>query len=104
TAAGTLSLTARATDNAGASTTTAAKSVTVTTPANSAPTVTLTAPSTGTVGTALSLTATAADADGTVTKVEFFNGTTKLGEDTSAPYALSFTPTAAGTLSLTARA
>ncbi|WP_242510165.1 Ig-like domain-containing protein, partial [Hymenobacter persicinus] len=71
---------------------------------NSAPTVTLTTPASGTVGTALSLTATAADTDGTVAKVEFFNGTTKLGEDTSSPYALSYTPTAAGTLSLTARA
>ncbi|RYU82897.1 Ig-like domain-containing protein, partial [Hymenobacter persicinus] len=64
------------------------------TPTNTPPTVTLTAPTSGTVGTALNLTATAADADGTVTKVEFFNGATKLGEDTSAPYALSFTPTA----------
>ncbi|WP_073111526.1 Ig-like domain-containing protein [Hymenobacter daecheongensis] len=80
------------------------KAGTSTTPTNAAPTVTLTAPATGTVGQALSLTATAADADGTVSKVEFFNGTTKLGEDLTSPYALSFTPTAAGTLSLTARA
>ncbi|MDB5267558.1 MAG: hypothetical protein JWP58_598, partial [Hymenobacter sp.] len=36
--------------------------------------------------------------------VEFFNGATKLGEDLTAPYALSYTPAAAGTLSLTARA
>ncbi|UOQ96679.1 Ig-like domain-containing protein [Hymenobacter sp. 5317J-9] len=75
-----------------------------TTPTNTPPTVSLSAPSTGTVGTALTLTATAADANGTVSKVEFFNGATKLGEDLTAPYTYSYTPTAAGTLSLTARA
>ncbi|MDO7852495.1 Ig-like domain-containing protein [Hymenobacter convexus] len=75
-----------------------------TTPTNTPPTVSLSAPSTGTVGTALTLTATAADANGTVSKVEFFSGATKLGEDLTAPYTYSYTPTAAGTLSLTARA
>ncbi|TGE14045.1 Ig-like domain-containing protein [Hymenobacter elongatus] len=74
------------------------------TPTNTPPTVSLSVPATGTVGAALTLTATAADADGSVSKVEFFNGATKLGEDTSAPYALNYTPTAAGTLNLTARA
>ncbi|MCC3158532.1 Ig-like domain-containing protein [Hymenobacter sp. 15J16-1T3B] len=72
--------------------------------ANQNPTVTLTAASTVTVNTALALSATAADADGSVAKVEFFNGTTKLGEDTSAPFTLSYTPTTTGTLSLTAKA
>ncbi|GAB3874810.1 hypothetical protein GCM10028824_28690 [Hymenobacter segetis] len=70
----------------------------------SAPTVSLSAPSTGTVGTALNLTASAASTNGTITKVEFFNGVTKLGEDLTAPYTFSYTPTTAGTLSLTARA
>ena len=79
------------------------KQNTTTTPP-SAPTVSLSAPSTGTVGAALNLTATAAAANGTIAKVEFFNGATKLGEDLTAPYAFSYTPTAAGTLSLTARA
>ncbi|GAA3926448.1 Ig-like domain-containing protein [Hymenobacter algoricola] len=74
---------------------------------NTAPTVSLTAPTANAsvpVSTVLTLTATAADADGTVAKVEFFNGTTKLGEDLSAPYQLSYTAAATGTLSLTARA
>ncbi|MBF9236253.1 carbohydrate binding domain-containing protein [Hymenobacter sp. BT683] len=75
-----------------------------TTPANTAPVVQLSAPATATVGTALALTATASDANGTVARVEFFSGATKLGEDTTAPYAFSFAPAAAGTLSLTARA
>ncbi|GAA3995360.1 hypothetical protein GCM10022408_02250 [Hymenobacter fastidiosus] len=78
-----------------------------TTTTNVAPTASLTSPTTNTsvtAGTVLALTATAADTDGSVTKVEFFNGTTKLGEDTTAPYGLSYTPNAAGTLSLTAKA
>ncbi|TGE29295.1 Ig-like domain-containing protein [Hymenobacter metallicola] len=76
------------------------------TPTNQAPTVSLTAPaaSTVTVGAVLNLAATAADADGSVAKVEFFNGSTKLGEDTSAPYQLSYTAASAGTLTLSARA
>ena len=36
----------------------------------------------------IGLAATASDSDGTVAKVEFFNGATKLGEDTTAPYTL----------------
>ena len=32
------------------------------------------------------MSATASDADGSVTKVEFFAGTVKIGEDTEAPY------------------
>ena len=50
------------------------------------------------------LAATASDPDGTVTRVEFFNGTTKLGEDTTAPYTLQWNVGAAGTYTLTARA
>ncbi|NML67709.1 T9SS type A sorting domain-containing protein [Hymenobacter sp. RP-2-7] len=70
---------------------------------NTAPTVSLAAASTSlTLGQGTALTATAADADGSVAKVEFFNGTTKLGEDTATPYVLNWTPTAAGTYSLTA--
>lgn len=59
---------------------------------NVPPTITLTAPANEAkfdVGTDITLTADAADADGTVTKVEFYNGTLKLGEDDSSPY--SFT-------------
>ena len=33
---------------------------------------------------------TASDSDGTVAKVEFFNGTTKLGQDTTAPYGFTW--------------
>jgi pectate lyase len=73
---------------------------------NQNPTATLTAPSTGSntcVGTAITITATATD-DGTVSKVDFYNGTTLLGTDNSSPYSYSYTPTVAGTLTLKATA
>ncbi|HKC22968.1 MAG TPA: Ig-like domain-containing protein [Gaiellaceae bacterium] len=76
-------------------------------PANSPPTVTLTQPTDGQTFTApatVNLAATASDSDGTVTKVEFFNGAAKLGEDTTAPYTFSWSPVSAGTYTLTARA
>src|SRR5436309_3370656 len=50
------------------------------------------------------LAATASDVDGTVAKVEFFNGSSKLGEDTTAPYSFSWTGVPAGSYTLTGRA
>jgi len=47
--------------------------------------------------------ANASDEDGTVTKVEFYNGSTKLGELTTAPYTFTWTPTV-GTARLIAKA
>jgi hypothetical protein len=74
---------------------------------SAAPTITLTQPANGanfagpaTVG----LAATASDVDGTVTKVEFFNGATKLGEDATAPYTFTWSDVGVGTYTLTARA
>ena len=71
---------------------------------NQPPTVTLGAATTGTAGAPQALTATAADADGSVASVAFFDGSTLLGSDTSAPFSFSWTPAAAGTYTLTARA
>ncbi|MFD1871833.1 T9SS type A sorting domain-containing protein [Hymenobacter bucti] len=71
---------------------------------NAAPTVSLAASANLVLGNALSLNATAADADGTISKVEFFNGSTSLGAATTAPYQLNWTPAAIGLYSLTARA
>ncbi len=79
-------------------------------PANVLPTVSITAPATGTAitqGATVAIAATAADSDGTVARVEFYDGTTLLGTDTTAPYAFSWvttTATATGAHSLTARA
>ncbi|UYZ63125.1 carbohydrate-binding protein [Hymenobacter weizhouensis] len=74
---------------------------------NTPPTVSLTAPANNASFTApasIPLTAAAADADGTVSKVEFFQGSTKLGEDTSAPFTYTWSGVAAGSYSLTAKA
>ena len=106
-AAGTYTLTAKATDNSGAVTTSSSVAVTVTaaTGGNVAPTVTLATPTvSGTAPATVSLSATAADTDGTITKVEFYNGSTLLGSDTSSPYAYSWTSVAAGTYTVTAKA
>ena len=71
---------------------------------NQPPTVTLSAAATGTTDVAMTLSAVAADSDGNVAKVEFFDGATKLGEDLTSSYALAWTPTVVGAHSLTARA
>ncbi len=74
---------------------------------NPAPSVSLTSPANGTSfsqGSAITLSANASDSNGSIAKVEFFAGATKVGEKTSAPYSISWTNAAAGTWSLTARA
>ncbi|MBM4148578.1 MAG: hypothetical protein FJ224_05995 [Lentisphaerae bacterium] len=74
---------------------------------NQAPSCALTAPTNGATFTApasITLTADASDTDGTVVKVEFFNGATKLGEDTTSPYQYDWTGVAAGAYTLTATA
>jgi len=74
---------------------------------NQLPTVVLTNPPNDAVFVAptnLLLEATASDPDGFVAKVEFYNGTTKLGESTSGPYSLVWSNGPAGNYTLTARA
>ena len=71
---------------------------------NQPPTVALTGtPATGATGTAITLAATAGD-DVSVAKVEFLDGTTLLGQDTTTPYTFAWTPSTAGAHSITARA
>lgn len=75
--------------------------------ANNPPFVALTSPANNATISAsgnITLTATANDFDGTVSKVEFFQGTTKLGEDTSSPYTFNWTSVTAGNYVLSARA
>ena len=109
-AAGSYSVTAKATDNRGATTTSSAATVTVNAVANQAPTVSLTAPANNAVANApgtFALTAIAADSDGSIAKVEFFNGTALLGAATlvSGNYVYNWTNVAAGTYSnITAKA
>ena len=74
---------------------------------NAQPTVAITAPATGeelNAGTVITIEADAEDTDGTITKVEFFNGTEKLGEDTTAPYSFDWENTTLGQYELTAKA
>jgi hypothetical protein len=104
--AGTYSLTARATDDLGGVTSSTAATITVAT-ANAAPTVSMTSPANGAVfpwKPTITITAAASDSDGTVSKVEFRDGATVLGQDTSAPYSFTWRNVAPGTHVLTARA
>ena len=103
--AGTYSLTAKAVDNDGASTTSASVSIQVNAATNQPPTVSLTGPANGagyTSPASISLTASATDNDGTVAKVEFYNGATLLNTDTAAPYAFTWSSVPTGTYGLRA--
>ncbi|WP_166648133.1 Ig-like domain-containing protein [Hymenobacter sp. UV11] len=103
--AGSYALTAKATDTGGLVTTSAVVNITVADPI--VPTVSITAPVSGTslpAPATLTIAATAADANGTITKVEFYQGATKLGEDLTAPYTYAWANVAAGSYSLTAKA
>jgi|GEM_PF-1667973 len=72
------------------------------------PTVSLISPGNGSAYSApdsIGLSASASAAIGaTITKVEFYNGSTLLGSSTSSPYNYSWTNLAAGTYSVTAKA
>ena|GEM_PF-2948503 len=67
----------------------------ITTPANNANFAT---------GSSIAITATASDPDGSIAKVEFFQGATKVGEDASSPYQATISNAAAGSYALTVRA
>ncbi len=97
-------ITARATDNASATKTSAGVNVTVS--ANALPSVALLLPRDGqrfATGGTIDLIASANDADGSIARVEFYAGTTLLATVTSAPYTYSWANVASGTYSLSAR-
>ena len=101
--AGSYTLTAVATDNAGATTTSAP--VTIVVSGNQPPVVSLSNPANGAVFFApasVTLQAVASDSDGTVAKVEFFAGSNSLGVVTASPFNLTVPSLAAGAYSLTA--
>jgi hypothetical protein len=90
--AGLHALTARATDARGLAATSAVVAITVNA-SNLPPTVVLTAPNNGAVFEApvvVPFAATASDLDGSVSRVDFFAGATRLGEDTASPYTFSW--------------
>jgi len=107
---GTYSITAAATDNANSRTVTAPVSVVVEKAAaavNQLPVVAILSPghnSSFEAPAAVTLTAEASDSDGTINKVEYFNGTEKIGESLSAPWTLSFNFEEEGTYEITAAA
>jgi Bacterial Ig domain/Secretion system C-terminal sorting domain len=105
---GTYNITAKATDNGNAVTSSTAITVTVrATNVNQNPTVSITTPIHNAQFVApisMIVSATASDPDGNIAKVEFFNGTTLLRTVTTAPYSFSWTNLAAGTYNLTAKA
>jgi hypothetical protein len=106
-AAGTYTLTARATDNLGLSATSTAAAITVNATSNAAPTAAITAPSTGSIypwHPTITIAATATDSDGTISRVEFFDGASLLGQDTSAPYSYRWKNAPSGAHALTVKA
>ncbi|APV48358.1 hypothetical protein BWI17_00845 [Betaproteobacteria bacterium GR16-43] len=99
-------LTAVATDNRGAATTSTPVTVTVGT-ANALPTVQLTSPANGTAYSApatIVVKATASDSDGTISKVEFLRNGVVAATVTAPPYQATLANVPAGTQVLTARA
>jgi hypothetical protein len=106
-AAGNYTLTARAYDNAGAATTSAPLTISVTAAANQPPTIRIIQPaSVITVGvpSTVTIVASVADPDGTVTRVEFLVNGTIVGNVTAAPWQTAYTISSAGTYTVTARA
>ena len=100
---GTFHLTAVATDNRGASTTSAPVSITV--KPNAPPHVQLTAPapdSSFNDFTPIDVSADATDSDGTIRVVRFYAGTTRIGASRVAPYSITWRRAPVGTHVLTA--
>lgn len=87
---GTYSLTAKATDNDGAVTTSSAIAIQA---IGVPPTVSISSPANGdnfSRPANITINASASDSDGTVQKVDFYQGSTLLGTDLTAPYSFSW--------------
>lgn len=79
----------------------------ITSLSNQPPVVQITSPANGatfTSGSNIPIVASASDPDGTINKVEFYQGTVKLGEDNSSPYQYDWLNVQNGTYTLTAKA
>ncbi len=74
---------------------------------NAPPTVTITSPTINenfAAPATISIATNATDADGTVTKVDFYNGSTLIGTSTAAPFGYNWSNVASGNYVLTAKA
>lgn len=105
---GTYSITAVAIDNVNSKTVSAAISITVVkpaTPVNKLPVVSIASPTKGSSFTSpanVTIDVDASDPDGSITKVELFNGAAKLYEKTVAPYSFTLKDLPAGSYELKA--
>jgi hypothetical protein len=100
---GSYSLVAVATDNNGATNTSAPVFIT----ANAAPAVTIAAPANNSIFASpanITFSANASDSDGSISSVEFFAGANSLGVRSLPPYSLTWSNVVSGTYSVTARA
>jgi hypothetical protein len=107
--AGMYNITAKATDNQGASTTSAVVKIVVNNQVipNQFPTCMITQPLANQIFTApanVVINANANDLDGTITKVDFYNGSTLLGADNIAPFSITWSNVAAGTYDVSVKA
>ena len=74
---------------------------------NQAPSVSITSPANGatyTEGDNIQIQASAADSDGSIARVEFYQGQTMLGEDSTSPYSFTISNAGVGSISITAKA
>ncbi|HEY8401689.1 MAG TPA: Ig-like domain-containing protein [Cytophagaceae bacterium] len=74
---------------------------------NNLPTITISSPANNASfkeGTSVTINANATDSDGSITKVEFYNGANKLGEATTSPYTHTLTGLTPGNYTITATA
>ncbi|WP_224994424.1 Ig-like domain-containing protein [Cesiribacter sp. SM1] len=104
--AGVHTLLAKATDNEGGVGTSSQVRVFVAAANNQAPTVSISAPEEGASyikPATIAITADAADADGSVYKVEFYNGTTLLSTDYTSPYSYNWAVSTPGEYTITAK-
>ncbi|KFB67600.1 Ig-like domain-containing protein [Candidatus Accumulibacter vicinus] len=102
--AGSHILTARATDNLGK--TAVSPPITITMLGiNQPPVVSLSSPANGTTintGTFISINANASDSDGSIARVEFFEGSKKIGESLSPPFSVAWSASVVGSYTLSA--
>ena len=76
-------------------------------PPNTPPFVSVTSPANGSSFTApatITVNADASDPDGSISRVDFFSGSTPVGSDSTAPYSVTITNVAQGSYTLTAQA
>jgi uncharacterized repeat protein (TIGR01451 family) len=98
--AGNYNLTARATDDRGATTTSNSRNINVDNP----PTVSITSPTNGATFAApasIAINTNAADSDGFVSKVEFFKNSIKIGETNTTPFNFTWSSVPPGSYALT---